>query len=699
MTSYESDIINRKRKGGHLQKNGAKRARGESLIKLEQWTVNNVKETVENISNIQCLEKLGNDIKSEALACTTEILGFEDTNRSRHCKLSPLPNKTPTLHEYRTSKFLSGENFFMDDARPLSLETVCNIDPNKSLPFFHAPLAQSQSSKILPKERALSSPVTIKTRTRGTFTHEQRHIMEAIWRKGTYKNPEVVELCRLITSLETKQIKRWFNDRKRRKKKDEDVSPPLPVSNRTALGGKRRNFTSFQREMLHIAHRANALEQHKAKEIMSDVLGLTVKQVKRWVLDQRRKKRGNTSMKKTKSRNEINARNVDIVSSPAAPQSTPPPRRVLSAVDHRKHPAPPSSSTMDGLDTSFVCCGCALDRQELDVFVCVNCHKKFHHVCLNNIWQDQFPVPGKAWTCPYCNSPSQTLPLPTFVLNGRGEYYYKGQAVEAEDKNTGSSTAGTIFMVGRESILLHFNNWSNIYNQWIPSKSTKVRLCRQQKKPVNRKQRNMVEIERPADFDHKTKRELMKEFCNTGILMEDSFLPFIGAITGKTDKQLRKWRSDYKYRVQKKGQAIPVFNPSKPGRDCGKNATKFLGKLWQHGILRIRNRGYEHAVSALTGLSVPKIRKWISDKRYREKCKSKAHNNVSLNVASYATELSVKNASINTVLTTLLPYQELILRTAMSQGKLNFSNPQTHKAMAIYCGINEGDVLNFLNRG
>merc|ERR1719193_1766643 len=60
------------------------------------------------------------------------------------------------------------------------------------------------------------------------------------------------------------------------------------------------------------------------------------------------------------------------------------------------------------------------------------------------------------------------------VSNGRGQFYHKGLAVKAVVRNTRTTTEGTIFLVGRNSILFHFNNWSNAYNQWIPSTNAKI---------------------------------------------------------------------------------------------------------------------------------------------------------------------------------------------------------------------------------
>jgi len=339
-----------------------------------------------------------------------------------------------------------------------------------------------------------------------------------------------------------------------------------------------------------------------------------------------------------------------------------------------------------------------LDKQEKRIFFCGSCQMKFHSICLQNIYQRNWvPEPGESWECARCNPvkyPNAYLQLPTHVSNGRGQYYYKGQAVEALDKITGNPTPATIFMVARDSILLHFNNWSNMYNQWIPSNNPNITIPRGNPvlpiTSIEAKERQFVERDGIiTDFSQTTIRELLKSCWDTGIIMEDTLLPFVSVLTGQTDKQLIKYRREWKYQAQKKSQVIPVFNPSNPVQSCSIKPTILLGKLWEHGIIKTRNLGYESAISALTGLSIPKIRNWLSDKQYQEtKNMSQMGNNLSQ---------TFTNALSDGSLTTLRPYQESVLETAVSAGRLTLEDPASLKSMAIYCGLSELDVYNFLN--
>jgi len=707
MISGEKDVRSKKRKGDHLLEKVAKRVRDETQIKYEPRELGHIGlENSVHRDKIAGLEPIESIVKLEASSNATELLGFEGAHRkSRQAMGTYTFNKT-NLNDY-ISEDISLGTTYLADVKPFGVSRACNDNASKSISPSFSHVASTESAKMLPKKLKRRVPAKAKSKTRGYFTEAQKKIMEVIYRKGNYKNPEVLELCRLITGLEIKQIKRWFVDRRRRRKRDEEIPKAESFlssggSNRTAAGGFKR-FTSFQREMLLIAYNADALEQQKAKETMADVLGLTVKQVKRWIVDRRRRQPVAVGKRKTKPSKKSTMQSVNQVKSQDGNSQLTSFRATMpNPFDDPARIAPPSSIIRDGLDQSFACCGCGLDRQEDDVLICGNCCKKFHYVCLNNLCQGQLPAPGKVWQCPKCSPVGAGISLPTQVPNGRGQYYYKGQAVLAEDKNTGNSTPATIFMVGRDSILLHFNNWSNIYNQWIPSRTPKVTISDLKpdlpKTPVEITKKIINEHDKSADFfDASTSKQLLKMYWDTGIVMEDSYLPFVSATTGKTDKWLRKWRSDCKYRTQKKGQVIPVFNPN-GGQTCGMKPLKLLNVLYEYGILKHRDRSYENPVSALTGLSIPKIRKWMSDKRYRESKKSKNGKGAKSSLAKTIPATSIKHSKANTTLTTLLPFQELVLRNAISIGKLNYSKPHTHQEMAIYCGITEGDVSNFLNK-
>merc|ERR1712079_369163 len=119
--------------------------------------------------------------------------------------------------------------------------------------------------------------------------------------------------------------------------------------------------------------------------------------------------------------------------------------------------------------------------------------------------------------------------------------------------------------IGRESILLHFKGWPHKHNQWIPADNTKIEIPIPQnqfvglppldpheingmvpEEPASRQPRN--HITRPAD-----QKKVLKLAWETGILLEDSFLPLIEALTDMDPKKIRKYRSDNKYRCGKSG--------------------------------------------------------------------------------------------------------------------------------------------------
>jgi len=660
---------------------------------------------------------------------TTTSLKLEPTENTEEMLGTWLSNKTTLLVGKQPVNGDEHSNMMVADAKSIALARALNPEPSQPSPspttFGNKKKISMQSAKVLPKKRA-RSPASTSTggpgRRKGVFTPETRKIMEVIYRKGKSKQPATRDICQLITSLEVKQIKQWFADRRKKGKKKGEMEPtqdcPLPLDGFLPTGSSaRKGFSGFQREILCTTYEANVLTNKEVLVLLSEVLGLTVKQIKQWRADRRKRDRAASGIKpKPRGRKKAKVTRQAKVTRAADPtpivkaevfdpKSMICPGTTQDPFDPSRI-APPASIIQDGLNEAFLCCGCALDKPEETIATCGSCNKKFHQICLEHIFRlTEFPEPVKPWECPRCkpaNFPNAALPMETHVPNGRGQYYYKGQPIDAQDRNTGTYTRATVFMVGRDSILLHFNNWSNIYNQWIPSNNPKVRPVmitpppqprpepKLPKTPIQRKQQNIVAHTKTvtAPLDEKSKRDLMKTSWMTGVLMQDSYLGFLSVATAQTVKQLRKYRSDCKYLAKKKGQAIPVFNPSNPLQNTGIDPMKLLATLWDNGILKTRNKGYDDAISALTGLPVPKIRKWMSDRRYRDK-KIKAKLEAKLAVGA-------EPAPSHGTISTLRPYQELILRSAMSIGKLNAANPHTLRHMAIYCGISEVDVNNFL---
>jgi len=699
-SSPDNEVASKKRQGDPITENDPKRARMEStLIKKEPTEESGTTATT---------------LKLEPVENTEDMLGNWISN-----KTTLLVGENPVHGDDQNMMMVA-------NAKSVALAKALQPVPSKPLPttatIGNKKKISTQGAKMLPKKRArapASTSIEGTSKRKGVFTPETRKIMEVIYRKGKSKQPAIRDICQLITSLEVKQIKQWFADRKKKGKKKGEAEPteecPLPLDGLVEGSTKeRKGFSSFQRDILSTTYEANVLANKNVLELLSEVLGLTVKQIKQWRADRRKRERAASGIKpKPRARKKAAvSRRAQVKRAPEPtpivknevfdPKSLICPGTTLDPFDPSRI-VPPALIIRDGLNDAFLCCGCALEKPEDTIATCGNCQKKFHQICLEHIFKHtDLPAPGEPWWCPRCkpaNFPNAILPLATHVPNGRGQYYFKGQPIDAQDRNTGTYTRATVFMVGRDSILLHFDNWSNIYNQWIPSNNPKVRPVMISpppqplpialpKTPIQRKQQTIVARGRPTTaFDEKAKRELMKTSWETGVLMQDSYLRFLSAATAKTEKQLRKYRSDCKYNAQKKGQAIPVFNPSNPLRNTGIDPLKLLGNLWENGILKTRNKGYEDAVSALTGLSVPKIRKWMSDRRYREKKKAKLEGNLAV---------GAEPAPSHGTISTLRPYQELILRSAMSIGKLNATNPLTHRHMAIYCGISEVDVNNFL---
>lgn len=694
MISPENEVASKKRQGEPIQENDPKRERSESTL-----------------------------IKKEPTDETTKSLKLEPMENTEDMLGTWLSNKTTLLVGEKPVH--DDQNIMMIAEAAKSTAIAMAMQPEPSKPISTTAKSGSkkkistQSAKVLPKARARSPSSTSSDGKKrgGVFTPETRKVMEVIYRKGRAKQPATRDICQLITNLEVKQIKQWFSDRRKKGKKKGEAEPteqfPLPLdglvdsSNRATKG-----FSPFQREILSTTYQAKVLANKDVLQLLSDVLGLSVKQIKQWRSDRRKRERSASGIKtKTRGRKKTTVAKRTPVTKAAEsmlvvkaeifePESLICPGTTLDPFDPSRI-TPPTSTTNEGLNEGFLCCGCALDKPEDTIATCGSCNKKFHQICLEHIFRHtEIPEPGKPWECPRCNPanfPNSALPMPTHVPNARGQYYRKGQAIDAQDRNTGSYTRATVFMVGRDSILLHFNNWSNVYNQWIPSNNPKVRPImitpppepKLPKTPLPRKQKSIVgRAKSVTPLDDKAKRELMKTSWDTGVLMQDSYLSFLSAATNQTEKQLRKYRSDCKYRAQKKGQPIPVFDKNNPLTNTGIEPMKLLGNLWEDGILKTRNKGYEDAVSALTGLSVPKIRKWMSDRRYREKKKAKLEGNLAV---------TAEPAPSHGTISTLRPYQELILRSAMSIGKLNVTNKLTHRHMAIYCGISEVDVNNFLN--
>jgi len=700
-SSPDNEVASKKRQGDPILENDPKRARMESTLIKKEPTEESGGTTT--------------SLKLEPVENTEDMLGTWISN-----KTTLLVGENPVHGDDQSMMMVA-------NAKSVALAKALQPVPSKPLPspttIGSKKKISTQSATMLPKTRACAPASTpTEGKRKGVFTPKTRKIMEVIYRKGKSKQPAIRDMCQLITSLEVKQIKQWFSDRRKKGKKKGEAEPteenPLPLDELVPDTTKeRKGFSSFQRDILSTTYEANVLANKNVLVLLSEVLGLTIKQIKQWRSDRRKRERAASGVRaKPRARKKTAvARKAQVTRAPDPtpivksevfdPKSLICPGTTLDPFDPSRI-APPALILKDGLNDAFLCCGCALEKPEDTISTCSSCHKKFHQICLEHIFKHtELPSPEESWECPRCkpvNFPNAALPMATHVPNGRGQYYYKGQPIDAQDRNTGTYTRATVFMVGRDSILLHFDNWSNIYNQWIPSNNPKVRPVMisaapqplpepRPKTPIQRKQHTIAARGRPvpALLDEKARRGLLKISWEAGLLMQDSFIHFLSAATGQTEKQLRKYRSDCKYRAQKKGQAIPVFNPSNPVRNTGIDPLKFLGSLWDNGILKTRNKGYEDAVSALTGLSVPKIKKWMSDRRYREKKKAKLEGNLAV---------GAEPAPSHGTISTLRPYQELILRSAMSIGKLNATNPLTHRHMAIYCGISEVDVNNFLNK-
>lgn len=342
----------------------------------------------------------------------------------------------------------------------------------------------------------ISASISTKSQRKGVFTPETRKIMEMIYRMGKSRQPAIKDICQLITSLGIKQIQQWFADRRHRGKKKGELEPteecPLPLDGLIKKRTKRHKgcYSDFQREILNTTYKATVLDNNDVVVFLSDLLGLKVPQIKQWRADRRYRERTSSGIKlksrgrkKTSLLKRTRVKSVDdpvrIVNAEMAhPTSLTCPGKIVHPFDQSRI-SPPATTTNDGLDKDFLCCGCALQKPESTIFTCCSCCKRFHQICLGHIFRHtEIPDHRKPWQCPRCspaNFPNATLPMQTHVSNGRGLYYYKGQPIDAEDRNTGSYTKATVFIVGRDSILLHFNNWSNIYNQWIPSNNPKIK--------------------------------------------------------------------------------------------------------------------------------------------------------------------------------------------------------------------------------
>jgi len=329
-----------------------------------------------------------------------------------------------------------------------------------------------------PKKQVIArtKETTSQSSARRTFTTEQRKILEVIYRKGKFRSPECQKLINIITQLTMKKIKQWFQNRKKRAKRTNEREPtednPLPLRDSERSRPGRKGFNEFQHEVLNLAYEGKVLDDSSLHPLLAEVIDLTVKQVRQWRQNRKKREKGTRQPRKKatpkprkiakKEGQKIKLEFPDSKINPGMPLNLFHPSRIQ----------PPEGIITEGLDNSFKCCGCALGTK--DVISCTKCIAKFHILCLKHIFCDS-PEPESKWECPICDPSRFTSePLMSHVSNTRGQYYYKGQRVKAIDRNTGAVTDSTVFIVGRDSILLHFNNWSNVFNQWIPSNNPKV---------------------------------------------------------------------------------------------------------------------------------------------------------------------------------------------------------------------------------
>merc|ERR1719419_908590 len=237
----------------------------------------------------------------------------------------------------------------------------------------------------------------------------------------------------------------------------------------------RKGFNEFQGEVLNLAYEGKVLEDSSLHPLLAEVIGLTVKQVKQWRQNRRKKEKGTRQPRRKatsvpRKTGKKDGQKIEKVKMEFQ-DSNKNPGRPLNPFDSSRI-QPPEGIITEGIDTSFICCGCALGTK--DVISCTKCTPKFHIICLKHIFLND-PEVESQWECPICDPSRYPVePLMSHVSNTGGQWYYKGRAVKAIDRNTGAETDSTVFIVGRDSILLHFNNWSNCFNQWVPGANPKV---------------------------------------------------------------------------------------------------------------------------------------------------------------------------------------------------------------------------------
>jgi len=313
------------------------------------------------------------------------------------------------------------------------------------------------------------------------LSSDTKRIFEFIYRKGLSRDAAFINFVQVLTQVELKKLKQWFTNRRRKYKKNVEPEPtklnPLPIED--------NRF--FRRDLLQLAYDRKILEDNKFLPIMGEMVNMTLKQVKQWRSNRRRKEpKGRRGYRRSQSRSQESMpeyvasqgtqrqRRTQKIKPEYLVQEDIPRTHVAKPLNlfHPDRLQPPEGIIRDGLDSRFLCCGCALDARHS--VSCKNCGARFHVVCIKHVYNVDVSQ-QEAWECPKCvPSNFPTEPIMSHVSNTRGQFYYKGQAAKAVDRNTGAMTDCTVFLVGKASILLHFNSWSNIYNQWIPSDNPKV---------------------------------------------------------------------------------------------------------------------------------------------------------------------------------------------------------------------------------
>jgi hypothetical protein len=256
--------------------------------------------------------------------------------------------------------------------------------------------------------------------------------------------------------------------------------------------------------------------------------------------------------------------------------------------------------------------------------ICSSCKKKYHENCI--LWLhdiDAEHVLGKDFICPACSANASLKWPPKEVSNNRGAFYKAGSVLEATDDAQSQWHKAECVLVGIQRIMVHYVGFSHEHNQWL---DPELELLRPSPRRIETKRRRKASQQMPkpnGSMDDQIAKKWLNIAWEKGVLQEAEYHEPLSVLTGWQPSKIQRFCSDKKFQAKRAGNNIPTLYIPKEDAPLNEDTRALLRYVYNHGLLETKD--YFDAWSALSGLTVGKLRRWISDHKYA--LKKKAQNN------------------------------------------------------------------------